>query len=199
MPRASKFPSLYDNVMIISMKWLREWKYIAPNSLKKGTISWSTGGKPTGSISILVDNQIDRPYVELKYMYEGSLICYNVLLVSVPSNIRTGVVWYFLCPHTSMRCRKLYFIEGKFLHRKALKGYIYKSQTYSKRGKKLSKLFAVLNAERVYEQLRSKYFKSTYAGKYTKRYSKVMCRLNESKHLSAVEVNQLLFPYKKTK
>ncbi len=75
----------------------------------------------TGTISIQVNTISESPYTELDYKCDSEPIKYIIYLVSVPSNIGVGKVWYFLCPNTGKRCRKLYMINTYFLHRSAFK------------------------------------------------------------------------------
>ena len=58
---------------------------------------------------------------------------YKVYLTSTPSNLNRGEIWYFICPQTKKRCRKLYSIGGYFLHREAFNGCMYKIQIESKK------------------------------------------------------------------
>jgi len=82
-----------------------------------------------GSISINVNTQSEQPYIELDYNYRDKPRNYKVYLTSTPSNLDKGKIWYFLCPHTNKRCRKLYSIGGYFLHREAFKNCMYQSQS----------------------------------------------------------------------
>src|SRR3712207_7033580 len=50
-------------------------------------------------------------------------------------------VWYFRCPLSGKRACKLYLIDGYFVHRTAVGGILYKSQTYSKQTRAFLKPF----------------------------------------------------------
>ena len=63
------------------------------------------------------------------YLQNGRPISYKISLVSLASNIGRGVVWFFLCPQTSKRCRKIYLLRERFLHREAFTGCMYEIQT----------------------------------------------------------------------
>jgi len=105
-------------------------------------------------------------------------------LVSVPSNIGKGVVWFFICPNTSKRCRKIYLGDTYFLHRRAFKGCFYEKQTYSHKNRQLYKYFeAEFGIDKVYEQIYSKHFKKEYAGKPTKRYLKLKRQIQQADKL----------------
>ncbi|WP_187262630.1 hypothetical protein [Pontibacter beigongshangensis] len=184
MAKFPTFPTLYDNVIAVSIMKLREWGYLKPDQYKAGTLSWSTNGRETGSISIRVNTRTDGPYLELDYKHRDKPVNYTVGLVSVPSNIGKGVVWYFLCPHTGKRCRKLYSVGERFLHREAYTGCMYESQTYSHKARKLNTLFdKIYGTDKLYEQLYQKHFKSHYAGKPTKKYLKLMQKIKQTENV----------------
>jgi hypothetical protein len=179
MPKPHTFPTLYDNLNKITITFLNRYGYLKPNQWQSGTISWTRNGNKIGSISIRVNTQPESPYLELDYKCNEAPINYIVQLVSVPSNIGKGVVWYFVCPLTGKRCRKLYLHEGYFYHRSAFRGCMYEKQTYSKLGNALGAYFAVDN---LHEQLRKKHFKKTYAGKPTKRYLKLTHQIKRAEN-----------------
>ena len=117
MPRNSTFPTLYDELKTVSISFLTKHGYLKPNQWQGGTINWSRQGKKTGSISIRVTTEPESPYLELDYKCNEIPIKYRVQIISVPSNLGKGVVWYFICPQTGKRCRKLYFAKNYFYHR----------------------------------------------------------------------------------
>lgn len=103
----------------------------------------------------------------------------------MPSNLGNGDIWYFLCPVTKKRCRKLYSIGGYFLHREAFNSCMYESQTHSKYYRSLDKRFGgVFKQERLYEELYSKHFKKFYNGKPTKRYIKIMQEIEKTETIN---------------
>lgn len=179
MPKYPTFPTLYDECKTVSISFLKAHGYLKPDQWKNGTITWSRGEgaskRITGSISIAINTREESHYLELDYKSNDKPIKYRVQLVSIPSNIGKGVVWYFICPNTGKRCRKLYLISGYFLHRRAFKGCFYEKQTHSHKNRRLyNSLEIVFGTEKIYEQIYSKHFKSHYAGKPTKRYLKLM-------------------------
>ena len=160
MPKQHTFPTLYDEVLQISITKLKEWEYLNPEQRKNGTITWSRNGNTTGSISIRVNTLSEQPFIELDYKYRDEPRNYKIQLVSVPSNLGKGLIWYFLCPQTNKRCRKMYSIGGYFLHREAFQGCMYESQTHSKYYRNLDKTLGVyFRTDRLYEQLYKKHFK----------------------------------------
>mgnify|MGYP001107095974 CR=1 FL=1 len=175
MPKPYTFPTLYDDVLQLSITKLKQWKYLGSEHIKSGTITWSSNGNSTGKISIRVNTLCSEPYIELDYRYGGEPRKYKVPLVCVPSNLGKGYLWYFLCPQTHKRCRKLYSIGGYFLHREAFNGCMYETQTFSKSARESIKgMSQWLKTEKLYDQLFEKHFKKTYAGKPTKKYLRIM-------------------------
>jgi hypothetical protein len=178
MPAYSTFPTLLDEVKQISITKLKEFGFMEPDSFKSGQLTWSRRGQEVGSINIFVYMQ-DSPFAELSYTYnKEEQIKYKVGLDSVASNLGIGKIWYFVCPHTGKRCRKLYGAGKYFLHRDAFPDAMYECQTYSKKGRQIDKICKIMNgSEKLYSELYSKHFKTHYAGKPTKRYKKILREL----------------------
>ena len=193
MPKPHTFPTLYNEALQISISKLKEWEYLNPEQIKSGTITWSRNGRQTGSISIKVNTHSEQPYIELDYKYRDEPRNYKVRLVSLPSNLGKGLIWYFLCPHTNKRCRKLYLIGGYFLHREAFNGCMYETQTQSKKYRQLDKtLGAYFKSDNLYSELYKKNFKKTYAGKPTKRYLRIMEQIQKAESVPYHEIERLM-------
>jgi hypothetical protein len=190
MPRHSNFPTLYDECRTIKISDLKKWGYIMPGQTTSGNYCWFQGETKTAWISFTVNMFSVNSHIELDYKCNGTPINYSLQIVSIPSNIGRGNLLYFLCPVTGKRCRKLYSVGLRFLHRKAFSGCFYEKQTYSKRNRGLNKAFEMFfGIDNSYEQIYSKYFKKEYNGKVTKRYRKIMKRLNDSSRISEREIN----------
>jgi len=175
MPKPHTFPTLYDEVKTVSITLLSKHGYLKPNQWQSGTVSWSRDGSRTGSISIRVNTQPASPYLELDYKCNEAPINYRVQLISAPSNLGKGLVWYFVCPYTGKRCRKLYLADTYFRHRSAFSGCMYEKQTHSKKYRNLDKtLGTYFRIDQLFEQLYEKHFKKQYAGKPTKKYLKIV-------------------------
>jgi hypothetical protein len=193
MPKPYTFPTLYNEALQIHISKLKGWGYLNPEQIKNGTITWSRNGNTTGSTSIQVNNHSEQPYIELDYKYRDEPRNYKVYLTSTPSNLNRGEIWYFLCPQTNKRCRKLFLISGYFLHREAFQGCMYESQTQSKYYRSIDKsLGAYFKTDELYEQLYKKHFKKTYAGKPTKRYLKLMKQIQEAENIPYEEIKKLI-------
>ena len=193
MPKPYTFPTLYNEALQIDISKLKGWGYLDPEQIKSCTLNWSRNGNPTGSISIQVNTHSEQPYIELDYKYRDEPRNYKVRLVSIPSNLGKGLIWYFLCPQTKKRCRKLYSIGGYFLHREAFKGCMYETQTQSKKYRQLDKILgAYLKSDNLYSELYKKNFKKTYAGKPTKRYLRIMEQIQKAESIPYHEIERAM-------
>jgi hypothetical protein len=193
MPKPHTFPTLYNEALQIHISKLKGWGYLNPEQIKSGTLNWSRNGNPTGSISIKVNTHSEQPYIELDYKYRDEPRNYKVYLTSTPSNLNRGEIWYFICPQTKKRCRKLYSIGGYFLHRKAFNGCMYETQTQSKKYRQLDKtLGAYFKSDNLYSELHKKNFKKSYAGKPTKKYLRIMEQIQKAESIPYHEIERAL-------
>lgn len=179
------FPTLFNEVLQVNISKLREWGYLNPGHWKGGTITWSRNGNQTGSIGISVNMDEESPHMELDYSYNDQPRKYRVRLVSVPSNLGAGEVWYFLCPNTGKRCRILYSVGGWFLHRDAFNGVYYDSQIRSKKMRYYDKMFGPMyQTEKLYNELNKPSFKPYYNGQPTKRHIRINKKLHAASQVS---------------
>ena len=193
MPKPHTFPTLYDEVKTVSITFLTKHGYLKPNQLKAGSVHWSRNGENIGSISIRVCTHSENLFLELDYKCNQVPIKYKVQLVSVPSNLGKGVIWYFVCPRTGKHCRKLYLADTYFYHREAFKGCMYEKQTQSKKSRYLDKtLGAYFKTDQLYEQLYKKNFKKQYAGKPTKNYLKLTQQIQKAESVSFREIERAM-------
>jgi hypothetical protein len=168
MPKPSTLPTLYNDCKVVSISDLKRWGYLKPNQFNSGIITWSRNGNKTGSISISVYTYLESPFIELNYQCNNEQIKYQVELETLPSNLGKGVVWFFICPRTGSRCRKLHLVNTYFYHRSAFKGCLYEKQTYSHKTRNLYKFFEVMFPK----DKTDKQVRPFYAGKPTKRFIK---------------------------
>lgn len=164
------------------------------NTRKSGTITWSNRyNVVTSRITIHVNFTDKDQSVMLDYKTDDEVYDVRIQLVSVPSNLGKGKVWYFICPYTGKRCRILHLIQGKFIHRSALKSGMYSKQTHSKKWRQIESVYGCFfNNEQYYEEIYSKHFKKYYNGKPTKRYLKLMSKIKQANRISADDIERLL-------
>jgi len=193
MAKFPTYPTLFDDVLQISVSKLKEWKYLEPDKIISGIIRWSRDETEMAKIGISV-NMYSR-IIELDYTYNQKPRKYQIRLVSLPSNIGKGKVWYFECPQTKKRCRKLYLVGGYFLHRTAFRNCMYELQTKSKDDRtKIKMIDIVFRTDDLYNQLYAKYFKRNYAGKPTKKYIKLMNKIRRVESMPTHEIERILLP-----
>jgi hypothetical protein len=172
-------PIIYDSLKILTISFLKSRNYLEPNSYKGGNVIWTRNGQPDGNIDIKVNTVEESPYLELDYRVNGTPINYRVNLVTSPSNLGRGVIWFFVCPVTGKRCRKLYLAGNHFYHRTAYRG-MYEKQAQSKKYRNLEKVFGSFEVDNLYKQLYKKNFKKTYAGKPTRKYIRLSNKIDKA-------------------
>lgn len=193
MPKPATFPTLYDEVKTLNISLLKKHGYLNQNQQQSGIVTWSMGGRATGSISINVTISQYATFLVLDYSCNGKPVHYRVDLVSIPSNLGKGHLWYFVCPITRKRCRKLYLVETYFYHREAFNGCMYSKQTLSKRTRLFDRSIARLfDAETIQTQLYRKHMKKQYAGRPTKRYLNLIQRLENAERIDFRELEMML-------
>lgn len=160
---------------MITLGWLKERGHLKPHCRTEGRLSWSRLGKPSGNI--IVSTDLDNKYVEFRYTSSGRPIDYRINLVSLPSNLGIGEVWYFICPITTKRCRTLYEYGDYFYSRLAFDSPIYSSQIESKNIRGWQRSMRTLSLRD--EFLAKKYSRTLYNGKFTRRYERILRRENK--------------------
>ncbi len=185
--------TLIDEALQFSIKDLRLLKYFEGHCYKGGMLYWKLHNERTASIGIAVNTFAESPYLELNYNSNQIPVNYRVQLDSIPSNLGKGIVWFFICPSTGKRCRKLYLGDKHFVSRFAFVNAMYKQQTKSHKSRKFSKAFDKLfEGDELYDKIfSSKYFKSHYAGKPTKRYLRLMEQIKQSQQLTVNDLHTL--------
>jgi hypothetical protein len=193
MPKFPTFPYIFDEEKCISITDLKKLKYFNKNSITNGTINWTNRGVKTGSIRISVTTCDNKNLVEFDYKCNDTFYKYEVQLIGLPSNLGNGVVWYFICPFTGKRCRKLHLIDERFMHRSALPSGMYSKQTHSKKWQEMEKLYgSYFDSDEVYAELYSKNFRKFYAGKPTKKYLKLLKQIQSIESISVHEIERLM-------
>ena len=170
MPKRSNFPRLYEEMRSFSIGTLLRLKILEPDVSKSERLIWTKNGYETASINITIV-QPDN-VMRLSYRANDESIKYEIDLECRTSNLGFGKVWYFICPVTGKRCKKLY--GGKyFLHREAYSDAFYESQILPKSFRRLSKYFTnQKKREQYYDLLYKDKVREHYAGKPTKSYKR---------------------------
>lgn len=143
MPKPYTFPFIFDDTKCITISDLRKLGYIKPNINKTGSVRWTDNkGVETGSITIQSKIKNDLKVLTLDYKCNNDKsFNYVVPLVTIPSNLGKGKVWYFICPFTNKRCRKLHLIDCHFIHRSAVPSGVYAKQIHSKKWREMERVY----------------------------------------------------------
>ena len=185
-------PTIIDHLIHISVHKLSKWGYFN-NYDRPGSLRWSRNGKETSSIGVFVS--AENNYIELKYLRSATneKVNYKVYLIDEQSNLGKGKVYYFICPITGNRCRKLYLYGKYFMSRKAIPNAMYESQTRSKRWRQWEKTYGKLfKQDKWFKEINSKHFKKYYNGKPTKRYKKLWLKIQSVPEIEPNEISRLL-------
>lgn len=185
MGRQSCIPTLYDDVLQLKMHRLKEWGYIREGNHQHAKVHWLVNGIEVASISIEVRMYSLSPYIMLDYKYRGLEKRYRVNLTFQNSNLNGSKIWYFVCPKTGKRCRKLYCVDGYFFHRDAFSDSLYISQTLSKKARDLNKILGqAFGLDSLYSELLKKNLKKKYRGKPTKKLSALTKKIEIGESIS---------------
>jgi len=185
MAKYSTNPTLYDDCLRISLSKLKELGYVKSGCHFSGTLNWNRNNRVIASISISINMEASPGYIGLEYKSNDEPMKYIIWLDAVPSNLNRGNILYFVCPSTGYRCRYLHLYHGRFVHRKAMDGAMYQSQTYSHKTRGLCKhLDNWKHIEALEGKLSNKYAKKWYNGQPTKRYKKVFDLYRQSRPFS---------------
>ncbi len=192
MPKPYTFPFIYNDARCITISDLKKLNFIKDNINKTASIRWANSkGIETGSILIQSKININLKVLIFDYKCNGKSFNYTIPLVTIPSNLGKGKIWYFICPFTYKRCRKLHLIDCYFIHRTAIKG-VYEKQIQSKKWRVLDNTFNdFFKIDDYYQELHSKHFTKYYKGKPTKRYLRLMKKINKAENISADEIENL--------
>ncbi|MCX6214567.1 hypothetical protein [Spirosoma sp.] len=175
MGRIPAFKNNFNDLLRFSLADLKRHGYLI--GWYSAPLTWTRNGYKRGSINIGVNLDCLWPgnYVQLDYIVDGRSMSYRIELAQLPSNLGKGNVWYFVCPLTGEHCRTLYKVGDYFASRKAQKGTLYESQTYSKHYRWLDKTFGPeLKLDGVYDEVYKRYAKKYYRGKPTPKMRKAL-------------------------
>lgn len=177
MAKTPTFPLIIDRCLTVSIADLKRWGCLKPGVYRSGTVYWEQGAERVASVgyTACLNIELGATYLHFNYSHDGQPVQYTVPLIPVPANIGKGLVWFFRCPFTGQLCKKLHLIEGRFMHRSAVRDAMYKRQTESKKWRKVSRFYDMhdVHAE-VWQVIKKPYFKMKYRGKVTRRFARLV-------------------------
>ena len=151
---------------------------LARNIAWRNSVHWTVRDKETASISYCFYPCADQPLLMLRYSIDGQDVTQHIQLEAVPSNLNRGRYWFFICPVSGRRCKKLHLIRGLFQHRTALSGVFYQQQarTPTAFGRYMDAYDVV---GEIWEAAQAPYFREYYAGKPTRRCVRMLRKLEK--------------------
>lgn len=165
MPYPYQGNPLFDTALQISITQLKKGGLMKEGEITKGVIEWKRDGEIYASINVIVSMK-EFPYkVVLAYERNGHKVTSFFDLYRMESNLGKGHYYFFICPVTGQRARKLYLIGNYFLHREAYSGCMYAIQTRSRSDLMGHRYNVALQAE---QRMEERYYRPTYAGKPTR-------------------------------
>ncbi|WP_407505231.1 hypothetical protein [Elizabethkingia miricola] len=102
----------------------------------------------------------------------------SIEITSMRSNIGRGLIWYFVCPKTKRLSRIMYLFNGSFLSQSAIPAN-YRQQNLSRLDREVQNLLKHelgMNADKLYK----KHFRPFYKGKPTKRYLRIINKIEKT-------------------
>ena len=188
MPRHSTYPITYEDCKSIEIKILKKNNYLQSNQLNECIIRWYINEETTGRMQVIVNTLSANPYIELIYTLNEEGIRYKVQLIKEKSNLGIGEIWYFICPFTNKRCRKLYLLNKYFSHRNRCKGVFYEKQLLSKSNRKSLGIFRKIEQiNNAIEETKSKHFRIYYNKVKTKRLVKLRKIINQEIDIKEID------------
>ena len=180
MARIPKFLDSVEDLWCFNISSLTKRGLLIDNSFaNEVSVRLKKNGISEAGFSLSVNVFSGFGNIDFSYSYYGTIQKYTVEVVSRPSNLGKGVIWFFICPVTKKVCRKLYFHKGRFLHRTAFPEIIYEQQKLSKRYRKLDKTMKMALDESIYQEFHQKHLKTHYRGKPTRRFERITKKLAE--------------------
>lgn len=163
---------LIDEYKSLNISTLKRAGFLEPvpdGKARAGVVTVSDYWGHTAQIQVAAKVTGKENVIAVAYTHGGELMAYKIELQFTPSNLpthgNTGY-YYFICPATAERCRKLYLVNGTFVSRKAFKA-LYFWQSLSHATRTLQTAGAML-PDLIRHEIGSPYHrKKTYRGKLT--------------------------------
>jgi len=168
-------PVIIDGLVCFSLRDLSRLGLLQRDSYKSISVSLIRGNN-SFNIQVAASTYPGDSFIQLEYEVDQEPVKYKIPLIQVPNNIgeRFSACWYFVCPFTDQKSKKLHFNGTYFIHRTGINNGYYYQQTLSKnqrnsfsQGKKLRSLKEIISKSS------RKYFISHYDKEETKAYQRI--------------------------
>lgn len=170
----------------LSLTRCKDLGYFVPNAVAEGVMDWYIGSDQIAAAKLKTDTINGSCEIVFK-TENGERLTQNIALAWRPSNLGVGGYYYFICPGTGRNCRKLYFVNGRFVSRFAFKA-LYKQQRESRTARKspLRQLAKLCECEDI---INDKFRRYEYRGKptpYARKIKKMIAKVQNLDILSNI-------------
>ncbi|PKA97362.1 hypothetical protein B0O79_1017 [Flavobacteriaceae bacterium MAR_2009_75] len=181
MGQKTKLPTVVDEMPNISAGMFKRAGFYKKGNFNLGEFTLLLNDGNDLKVKVVAAMK-DRPALVFQYHYEGHKMTEIIRLSPRESNMCPGAIIYsFICPISGAIARKLIFIQGRFVHRSVLKGSLYRCQIRSQKWRKMDQTYGdYIESDYIHEELNKKYFRKFYNGKLTKRYKKLLSKLENA-------------------
>ena len=125
-------------------------------------------GKDNSLVRYRLTYELTREVLILNYWINGIAREQYIDIQFEPSNLGIGEVWFFICPQTGKKCRKLVLWYGRFVHQSVIEHSYYRQQTESGPDRTSKKWIRKFHRyQELLKKQEQKYYKPMYAGKHT--------------------------------
>ncbi len=161
----------------ISTAWLKNNGYLN-GSIRCGRITWSRGGRETGSVNLEVLTDEYGGYIRFQYTSTNRFTGqktnhdYKARLTVTPCNFG-GVRFWFRCPCCLNRVGCLYLAHSEIFGCRRCNGLAYDSQSENRSGT-YGHLWRVIKLDKEYETLRKQVKRRFYNGRPTRQHRRLM-------------------------
>ncbi|MBB6327116.1 hypothetical protein FHS59_002744 [Algoriphagus iocasae] len=187
MANYKRFRPIIEDMPHIRCSQLREFGVLKPKNISNVDLTIWIGEIPVGKIWCYCSISEIYCFANLSWINDKKENkTQTVTIQKKESNLishdpRTGKnsLYFFECPETKKRCRKLYFTPNGFVSREAL-GALYQDQAQSKLIRQFIKQFKIDElVGKIIQDMKKPYYKNIYKGVITKRAKKDLMRVNK--------------------
>jgi hypothetical protein len=174
MPKPYTAPLLIDQEKTLTTGFLSKYGYLNTNCKITGATGWTSNKSKDLDIYITAIMQRGNERIILNYYdFSNEPVQQTIFLISKPSNLGKGLIWFFICSYNGATCRNLIFVNNRFMHRSNLANAMYSTQAESKYWRKMFQLMPnIPTTQKILNEPNKKYYKKFYKGQITKRYKK---------------------------
>ncbi|MDE3741671.1 hypothetical protein [Maribacter polysaccharolyticus] len=201
MGQKSRLPIIIDEAPQLRAAFLNKCGFFKEGHITGGSFELALNDGNILKVRIVAIFTNGESKVILQYDWAGQSVREQIELTSRRCNLATGGnIYGFVCPYSGKRARKLIFVHGRFMHLELVPGGLYRSQTRSHKWRDMDRRYkSYLEMDEILAELKKPHFKKSHLGKPTKRYLRLLERLQEARAVDPNEVLQAVKAWGKRK